>query len=415
MGPVAVVTKQCRLCQSTEFARILSLGNQHVSDFVTAKGDSPTSPLELVRCTRCNLVQLKHTFPRDSLYRHYWYRSGISSTMRRALEDIALKGSEIAKLRHGDLVIDIGCNDGTLLRSYESPDLRRIGFEPAKNLVEDARKGTTFVFNDYFGYKPFQREFPDEKAKLITSIAMFYDLDDPDTFVNDVVKCLDDQGVWIVQQNYLCSMLEQNGFDNIGHEHLTYYSLETMSQLLDRHNLETFDVEVNDVNGGSFRTYVARKGQFPVRKSVQKMREAEQRLFAAKPSIYSIFAQNVRRIRSQLYEFITDQTKKGKTVYVYGASTRGNTILQYCKIDHRLIHKATDANPEKWGRTTPGTEIPIVSKDEARRDKPDFFLVLPHHFLKEIMREEERYLESGGKFIVPLPNFRLVESDHMNH
>ncbi len=331
--------------------------------------------------------------------------------MRKALGEIVVKACEVAQPKEGDIVMDIGCNDGTLLRSYKIPGLKLVGFEPAKNLVEDARKGTTFVFNDFFGYKQFNEKFPSTRAKLITSIAMFYDLDDPDAFVADIVKSLDPRGVWVIQQNYLCSMLQQNGFDNIGHEHLTYYSLGTMSQLLSSHDLEIFNVEKNDVNGGSFRTYVARKGQFPVRESVEKMKEFEENLFSMKPSIYSTFGRNVRRAKAELSEFITDQIKNGKTVYVYGASTRGNTILQYCRLDHRLIKKATDANPEKWGLRTPGTEIPIVSKEEARRDNPDFFLVLPHHFLKEITREEEKYLESGGKFIVPLPRFQVLETN----
>jgi hypothetical protein len=328
--------------------------------------------------------------------------------MRKALEDIVIKACEVARPKGGDIVMDIGCNDGTLLRSYEIPDLKLVGFEPAKNLVQDARKGTTFVFNDFFGYEQFHRKFPSSKAKLITSIAMFYDLDAPDAFVADIVKCLDPRGVWVIQQNYLCSMLEQNGFDNIGHEHLTYYSLGTMSLLLNNHNLEIFDVETNDVNGGSFRTYISRKGQFTIRDSVKKLQGFEAKLFSKKPSIYTAFAENIRTIKTQLKEFITSQVENGKTVYVYGASTRGNTILQYCKLDYRLIKKATDANPEKWGRETPGTKIPIVSKEEARQDRPDYFLVLPHHFLSEISAQEQGYLESGGKFIVPLPRFRIV-------
>ena len=330
--------------------------------------------------------------------------------MRKALEDIVVKACEVVHPGEGDIVVDIGCNDGTLLRSYKIPGLKLVGFEPARNLVEDARKGTTFVFNDFFGYKRFNQKFPNTKAKLITSIAMFYDLDDPDAFVADIVKCLDTRGVWVIQQNYLCSMLEQNGFDNIGHEHLTYYSLETMNKLLNNHDLEIFDVEKNDVNGGSFRTFIARKGQFPVGERVEMMKEFEKKLFSMKPSMYSNFAKNVRRVKSELSEFIRDQTKNGKTVYVYGASTRGNTILQYCELDHRLIKKATDANPEKWGLTIPGTGIPVVSKIEARHDNPDYFLVLPHHFLEEIRREEREYLHSGGKFIVPLPQFRIVSA-----
>jgi len=388
--------------------RVLSLGNQHVSDFIDAQGDSPVSPLELVRCASCNLVQLKHTFPRESLYRHYWYRSGISSTMRGALEDIVAKACEIANPRPGDLVVDIGCNDGTLLRAYKSSGIRRVGFEPAKNLIQDARRGTDYIFNDFFEFDLFKETFPDSRAKIVTSIAMFYDLDDPTGFVTDVAKILAPEGVWVIQQNYLPTMLEQNGFDNIGHEHLTYYSLQTLSRLLIDHGLEIFDVEKNDVNGGSFRTYVSHKGRFSLRGNVMRLIEYETKLFSRRPPIYREFAKNVRMLGLQLRKFVRKEVEAGKRIYVYGASTRGNTILQYCKLDHQLIEKATDANPEKWGRKTPGTGIPIVSKDEARKDKPDYFLVLPHHFLDEIKRQEKDYLRSGGKFIVPLPKFRIV-------
>src|SRR2546427_334167 len=230
--------------------------------------------------------------------------------MRTALEDIAYESCKVARPGAGDIVIDIGCNDGTLLRSYKTPRLKLVGFEPAKNLVQQARQGTGHVFNNFFGFELFRKEFPRSKAKIITSIAMFYDL--------------------------------------------------------------------------------------------------ETNLFSKKPSIYATFANNIRRIRSQLSKFIGDEVSAGKRIYVYGASTRGNTILQYCGLDHRLIRKATDANPEKWGLSTPGTNIPIVSKREARSDNPEYFLVLPHHFLEEIRKEESEYLQSVAKFIVPLPQFQIV-------
>ena len=328
--------------------------------------------------------------------------------MRKALEDIVEKACKIANPTKGDIVVDVGCNDGTLLRAYKPPGLRRVGFEPAKNLVEDASKGTDYIFNDYFRFAIFRKKFPDSNAKIVTSIAMFYDLDDPASFVIDVSRILDPHGVWVIQQNYLATMLAQNGFDNIGHEHLTYYSLETLGLLLMGQDLEVFDVETNDVNGGSFRTYVAHKGRFPVNERVLRLKDYERKLFSRRPSIYTQFAENVRTVSLQLKRFVAQEVDDGKRIYVYGASTRGNTILQYCKLDHNLIEKATDANPEKWGRKTPGTGIPIVSKEEARKDKPDYFLVLPHHFLDEIRRQESDYLRSGGKFIVPLPKFRIV-------
>ncbi len=404
----AIPIQACRVCSSQNLSKILSLGNQYVSDFVTAEGDSPRSPLDLIRCRDCGLVQLRHTFPRESLYRQYWYRSGISPTMREALGDIVRQACEIARPAAGDIVLDIGCNDGTLLRHYGVPGVRLVGFEPARNLVEEAREGTDLIFNDFFSYQAFHRKFGNDRAKIITSIAMFYDLDNPNGFVADAAKCLDETGVWVIQQNYLPAMLKNNGFDNIGHEHLTYYSVGTLTRLLRPYKLEIFHVETNEVNGGSFRTFVCQRGRFQVRESVRRMEQSERQLFSKKPSVYKVFAENIRAVRSRLRRFISKEVKAGSRVYVYGASTRGNTILQYCGLDHRLIQKATDANPEKWGRKTVGTMIPIIPKEEARRDHPDYFLILPHHFLDEIKRDEREYLKSGGKFIVPLPKFRLV-------
>ena len=406
--------RACRLCQSTQLDEILSLGNQYISDFVTSDGDSPQAPLELVRCKHCGLIQLRHTFSRGSLYRHYWYKSGISPTMRNALADLVARACEIAKPSPGDLVVDIGCNDGTLLRSYGAEGLILVGFEPAENLVQEARKGTDWIFNDFFTEKVFKTKFDQKKAKIVTSVAMFYDLEDPNSFVADVAGILAPKGVWVVQQNYLATMLEQNGFDNIGHEHLEYYTLETMQTVLKKHGLEVFDAETNNVNGGSFRTFICHAGQYPARNAVADMKKHEARLGLSKHATYELFAEHIRKMRTQTRDFIAKEVKNGKTVYVYGASNRGNTILQYYGLDHTMIKKAADANAEKWGRKTVGTLIPIVSKEEARKDKPDYFLILPHHFLEEITRDEKEYLESGGKFIVPLPQFRVETKDRTN-
>jgi len=328
--------------------------------------------------------------------------------MRRALSDLAAKALEVAHPNYEDIVVDIGCNDGTLLRSYNTPGLVLVGFEPAENLAPEARKGTNWIFNDFFNARTYTQKFAEKKAKIITSVAMFYDLEDPNSFVTDVARILAPDGVWIIQQNYLATMLEHNGFDNIGHEHLEYYSLGTMHRLLERHGLQVFEVDTNDVNGGSFRTLICHKGRYPVGNSVASMEKHEAHLGLYEHATYEKFAANISRIKSQLHEFVVQEVKRGKTVYVYGASNRGNTILQYCGLDHQLIKKATDANPEKWGRKTAGTLIPIVSKEEARKDQPDYFLVLPHHFLEEIKREEGEYLKSGGKLVVPLPEFRVL-------
>ncbi len=328
--------------------------------------------------------------------------------MRKALSDLVFKTCEIAKPSQSDLVLDIGCNDGTLLRSYSIKGLFLVGFEPAENLVQEASNGTNWIFNDFFSAKTFKRKFGERKAKIVTSVAMFYDLEDPNRFVADLAKILGPDGVWAVQQNYLATMLEQNGFDNIGHEHLEYYTLKTMQELLKRHGLEIFDVETNDVNGGSFRTFIGNQGKHPIRNTVSLLQKHEDRLALGSHATYERFAGNIQKIRTRVRDFVIGEVKSGKTVYVYGASNRGNTILQYCGLDHTIINKAADANPEKWGRKTAGTLIPIISKEEARKEKPDYFLILPHHFLEEIVEDERVYLEEGGKLIVPLPEFRIV-------
>ncbi len=407
--------RACRVCQSSRLVKVLLLGNQYVSDFVMADGNNPQGPLELVRCASCGLVQLRHTFSRETLYKHYWYKSGISATMRDALAELVSRSCEIANPTQGDLVLDIGCNDGTLLRSYRIIGVVLVGFEPAENLVEEARKGTNWIFNDFFSAGAFKRRFGDRKTKIVTCVAMFYDLEDPNRFVADVANILAPDGIWTVQQNYLATMLEKNGFDNIGHEHLEYHTLGTMKRLVERHGLEVFEVETNDVNGGSFRTFICHRGRYSIRNSVTQMETHESRLGLGEHSTYERFAANIREIRSRVREFVVHEVGRGKTVYVYGASNRGNTILQYCGLDHTLIKKATDANPEKWGRKTVGTLIPIVSKEEARKDRPDFFLILPHHFLEEIRCDEREYLEQGGKFIVPLPQFRIMTNRGSRH
>lgn len=411
-----ITRKTCRVCGSADLELVLSLGNQFISNFV----DSPeqegyAAPLEIVLCNRktggCGLLQLRHTVPGELLYRNYWYQSGINQTMRNALAEIVDNVMKLIQLSPGDIVLDIGCNDGTLLRSYKSGNITLAGFEPAVNLIEDARKGTSKIINDFFNYQGFEREFGSKKAKIITAISMFYDLEEPDKFVSDIVKTLDSDGIWIVQQNYLASMLENNAFDNICHEHLEYYSLQTMEYLLDRHDLKVFKVELNDLNGGSFRLYVKHKDceTFPIDKSVGTIRKYELKINLDDYRTWDEFANRIRDLKAKTSEFIKKEVEKGKSVYVYGASTRGNTLLQFYDLDSKLIKAAAERNPRKWGKKTIGTFIPIVSEEEARREA-DYFLVLPWHFIKEFKEREKEYLSTRGKFIIPLPEFEIIGS-----
>lgn len=336
--------------------------------------------------------------------------------MKKALKDII---SEVDKrVTTGDLVLDIGCNDGTTLRMYNTKGLKLIGFEPATNLVEEARKGTTKIINDFFNYEAFRQNFGDEKVKVITAIAMFYDLDDPNKFLIDIKKCLDEDGVFIIEQRYLPSMLSQNDIGNICHEHLEYYSLLSLRNLLNRHGLEIFDVKLSDVNGGSFRTYIrhveASKVSFKGgAERLRKLESYENGLGLDGLKVYKEFAERAKSIKSKVYNFVKAVHDDGKIIHIYGASTKGNTILQYFGIDNTLIEAAAERDHRKVSRKTVGTNIPIITEVDSRK-RADYFLVLIWHFRDAVLKREREFLESGGKMIFPLPNFEVVTAENLS-
>jgi len=415
--PLVTELTECRICKSKTLIPILSLGEQYITNFVEESStDAAKGPLELVLCNPteggCGLLQLKHTFNHDILYRRYWYRSGISTTMVRALNDIVDSAQQSVRLGSGDIVIDIGANDGTLLRRYKTEGLIKVGFEPS-NLWELAKQDNTRILHDYFNFDRFNLEFQGKKAKIITSIAMFYDLEDPNRFVSDIKSCLATDGIWIVQMNYLGLMLENNTFDNISHEHLEYYSLLTLEKLLDRHNLEAFDVELNDVNGGSFRVYIRHKGaqvgnSETAGARLDAQRDYERRSKLESKETYIKFAERIEKIKKDLKSLLEAEIHKGKKVYIYGASTRGLVVLQFAGIDNRLITAATDKNPDKWGKYIVGTGIKIVSIDQYRKEKPDYLFVLPYHFIEEIKYQEREFIDRGGKLIVAIPKVCMI-------
>ncbi len=409
----------CRNCQNNNLKHILSIGNQYLVDFLEEDGENFTAPLELVLCdpetNGCGLLQLHHTVSPDLLYRRFWYKSGVNQTIRDDLEEIVRKAEEKVNLENDDIVLDIGANDGTLLRFYKNKSIKPIGFEPATNLLEEASIDTFKIFNEYFNAKSFKSEFDTKKARVITSISMFYDLDKPHDFVGDIKDILDDNGIWILQMNYLVTMLENNAFDNIVHEHLEYYSLQSLEYLLNKHDLEVFDVEQNNINGGSIRVYIKFKNsnKFSISKNVDSVREYEKKIGLNNTKTYLDFAKRILNLREQTCGFIEDEIRDGKKIYVYGASTRGNTLLQYYGLNSELILAAAERNPEKWGKKTVGSKIPIISEKQARSEKPDYFLILPWYFKEEFVKRESEFLQNGGKFLIPLPEFEVINSDNL--
>ena len=395
--------KTCRLCESSELQDILSLGTQYISNFVEKDEikEGIQAPLDLVQCKSCSLLQLRHTAPQELLYaRHYWYRSGVTKFMKDALQDIVNSVETVVNLKDRDCVLDLGANDGTLLACYSNKNLIRIGCEPAKNLIEQLHKNTELVIDDFWKYENFKelaKKHALDKAKVITAIGMFYDMEDPNQFVQDAQKALASDGVFIAQLMCLKPMLDNNDLGNICHEHLEFYSLESLVYLFEKNGLEIFKLEENNVNGGSYRIFCrhATGNPLPIKETISK---AEIHAFVAR----------VNENRDKCLAFIKAKVGEGKTVYVYGASTKGNVILQYYGLDSKLITAAAEKSPEKWGKYTVGTGIPIISEEQARAEQPDYFLVLPWGFFEEFYTREVNWRKKGGKFIVPLPEFRIV-------
>lgn len=398
--------KECRACRSTALDHIYDLGPLYVSTFLKVGEDpGPKVPLTLVRCANCTLVQLTETVDPDLMYKgKYWYKSGTNESMRAALKDVVEYALTLVEPAEGGTWVDIGANDGTLLRF--APDTwDRVGFEPSPMFaVHDA--GVCWI-PQYFNAPAFDFA-SSEKANVISSIAMFYDLDDPNRFVEDIKNVLHPDGVWIVQMAYLGTMLETNDFSNICHEHLEYYDLTAFENLVESHGLKVMDVTLNDVNGGSFRLTVqhADKQRDKAQNGrVHWLREKERR-GSTGADTFAKFSDRVERAKKRTMEYLWQSRKDGAVIGVLGASTKGNTLLQYYGLDNSLIAYASDRNPDKVGRFTVGTRIPINQEGNVRA--PDIFLVLPWHFRAHFERNYKSYVEDGGRLLFPLPRPEIV-------
>lgn len=413
---VAVHTS-CRVCGGA-LTQVLDLGEQRLAEFLDAPGrfSHPAVPLTLAICQAedCKLVQLTHTAPREWLYEKYWYRSGLNESMVRALADVTDRARELVELTDRDYVMDIGANDGTLLAQYNlplyfqrgdheltpsAPCPQRIAVDPAKNLADELSRSCEIVIPDYFPPK----KYDGPKPKVITSIAMFYDLEDPNTFVAEVKRILHPEGVWILQLGDLLGMFRSNGFDAICHEHLEYYSMTALVNLLRRHDLVIFDAERNDVNGGSLRAYVKHAATHPQPGSaVQAMIEEEKRFAIDDPATFAALAQVIEGVKIFVLRTLEEHGWADGGCDLYGASTKGNTLIQTFGIGPGQVGCAWERSREKWGKfTTTGVEI--VSEAVGRGSRAKLLLVLPWHFRDSILEREREFLAAGGRILFPLP------------
>ncbi|MDW8347197.1 MAG: class I SAM-dependent methyltransferase [Bacteroidia bacterium] len=403
---------KCRISGSTNLITVLSLGEQYLTGvFPKSKDEVITKgPIDLVWCPESGLLQLKQSYSVEEMYGdNYGYRSGLNASMVRHLQHKAHTLMRMYPMAAGDVVLDIGSNDATLLHAYPS-HLKRIGMDPTGKKFSQFYTDGIELIPDFFSARQFAQTFPNLRPKLITSIAMFYDVEKPLEFVAEIEQILDDEGIWHFEQSYMPSMLRTNSYDTICHEHLEFYSFEVVKNILEKCDMKVIDVQMNSINGGSFAVTAAKKHakfkpNYPV---INWLLQEEYEMGLKTPKPFRDFEERVFRHRNSLMNLINSLVVDGKKILGYGASTKGNVLLQFCNITDKHIPAIADINPDKYGCFTPGTNIPIISESEAKAMQPDYFLVLPWHFKHSILQREQEYIANGGKFIFPLPEIEIV-------
>jgi GDP-mannose 4,6-dehydratase len=411
---------KCQICNSKKLVPIISLGDQPLANtLLNKKSDEKfvkKYPLNIVACKDCTLLQLDYIVDQNKVYhKKYPYLPGITKQVDLEQKEFADDVLKKISLKKNDLVIDIGSNDSTLLQSYKKhlPDinLNLYGIDPTGTQFKEYYPNYINLIPDFFNYQVVNNNLQNNKAKIITSICMFYDLPDPLQFVKDIKQCLSDDGIWVSEQSYLMTMLAKNSFDTICHEHLEYYNLQQILWLCENSDMKLIDVKLNESNGGSFRTFITHKNsKYAINvENINKLLEYEKSLEIKLQN----FVENSNIVCKNIYKFIS--SLYNPDIYIYGASTKGNTLLQYIdNINNSNINKyilcASERNPEKWGRKTPGTNIPIVSEKRMREYNPQFLFALPWHFKNEFLQRESEYLNNGGQIIFPLPNLEIIKN-----
>lgn len=396
------ITK-CRVCRSQKLTPVVRIKPQFIaSTFVKSNRNNPKAkikmPMTLMLCRKCGLAQLKETVIPDLLYENYFYRSNVSNTMNRDLRDVVKDAMNRVKLKDGDSVLDIGCNDGLMLTFY--PDsLNRVGIDPAKNIDWNHLPKSIKIINDYFPCK----ELEGKKFKIITATAMFYDLDNPNESVQQLKRILHKDGIVCIQVSYLYDTIRDMNFYDICHEHLEYYSLKTLSYLLEKNGLSVFDASTNAVNGGSLRVFAAHKeAKRPKSDNFEYLLLKEKVVQLENPDTYDTFSKLIKISAQKVKNYIKQQ--EGLVIGL-GASTKGNVLLQICEIDKKMLPFISERNPIKFGLKTLGTDIELIPEEDARRKKPSCIFVIPWNFKTEIVEREKEYIKKGGKmlFIMPYP------------
>tara|TARA_Y100000385_G_scaffold291828_1_gene372815 strand:- start:327 stop:1523 length:1197 start_codon:yes stop_codon:yes gene_type:complete len=388
----------CRSCGATLDKVVFDIGELKINAFTDEPNtDVGSAPLTLMHCESCDLIQLSHSVREEDLYKNYWYLSRLNKKIVDNLQSIVHDASAEVDLEQGDIVLDIGANDGTLLSFYDSNQVIRVGCDPAKNIHSELQQNCDVMVGDFFTLDNYTAKAGQRIAKIVTTVAMFYDLDDPNSFVNDIKEVLAFDGIWLAQLMTAKPMLDSNDLGNVIHEHIEYYSYKSLVTLMERHGLEIYQVKENDINGGSYQLYIRHYTTGSVDYPEDITQDTIQQ-----------WANNIDKNRDDTMQFIRECVDMNKKIYIMGASTKGNTIMQYYGLDSDTIAGAAEIHPDKIGKYLVGSSIPIVHEDDAKKDA-DYFLVFPFHFkelfVNKIMKD---WIESGGKLIFCTPEFEVI-------
>jgi hypothetical protein len=405
--------QRCRVDQTTNLVSVLNLGHQALTGVFPKDASQPVTvgPLELVWCPSSGLLQLKHSYESSEMYGdNYGYRSGLNQSMVNHLNDKIAYLERLIPLRANDVVVDIGSNDATTLKAYRTPGVRRIGIDPTGRKFREFYPSDVTLVPDFFSATAYS-SVEARKARIVTSIAMFYDLEAPIEFARQIESILADDGIWHFEQSYMPSMLRLNAYDTVCHEHLEYYSLGVVKKILAQAGLRLVDVVMNAINGGSFAVTAAKEANTTVKANqpvIDWLLEQEERMGLNTPRPFRDFEERVFRHRDDLTRLVRTLTADGKTILGYGASTKGNVVLQFCELTAKDIPAIAEVNSDKFGCVTPGSHIPIISEADAKALNPDYYLVLPWHFKDGIVRREKDFLARGGRMIFPFPEIEIV-------
>jgi len=406
----------CRICSNSNLVEIHNFSNQSLTGVFPASESEKitTGDITILKCAGsegcCGLVQLRQSYNLDEMYgNNYGYRSGLNKSMSKHLKQIADKAKQIISFKPDDVVIDIGSNDGTLLKCFDK-NLILVGIDPTIRKFEKYYPDYMVKISDFFPYEPLDVIIAKKKAKIITSIAMFYDIENPLFFMQSIYDILDDNGIWIFEQHYLSDIIKTIGYDVFCHEHLSYYAFKQIYYMTEKVGLKIIDIEHNDLNGGSLLVVVAKKGaKYKENKPlIDKYLKQEKQDGIDDIETYKYLSHKINLHKNRLKWLIFDLNKQGKKVFGYCASTKGNVILQNCGFTKDDIPYFAEVNKDKFGKLTPQTHIPIIDEQEAKKMKPDYFLVMAWHFKNFILEKEKDWIKQGGKFIFPLPEIEVV-------